>query len=529
MSSRAKPAPQPPVIDAPEPSPGAQAVIPAMTVGSTEPSSQSVLARSISWLTLGQVATWALSLVWTVYVPRRLGSAQVGIFTLSAAVGGVLMVIIGLGMRPLLVREIASHPERAPRLVGAAIILRALFSVPALGVALILVWVGPFHGEEATAILLGWCACLLAALIEPVGAGFQGLEKMRYLTYAGVVGSFLGTVSGIVLVILGVRAIGLLLSGLAIAVLTGGLTLAWARPHFRIDLRVTRQDLRTLLVRSLPYWSFAAFFTIYLWIDSLMLGAMTTSTVLGWYGVPTRLFGTLLFIPNILTMAWLSQLARAHARGGMEKLLRAARPAIEATIVLSLPVCVGAVLVANPLIRALYGPGFNESGPVFAILALCVVPMYLNMMANQVMVARDQQVVWTKMMVLASIVNPAANLFLIPYFQRTQGDGAIGAAWAMVITEVILAAIAIYLIRDAFTRKMGFRIARAGLATAAMGGLVVLGLRADLAVAMLSGIVSFPLLALVLRVVTPEERRHLWALARRRKVADGHPGGPEFA
>lgn len=476
--------------------------------------SHGVLARSISWLTAGQMTTWALTLVWTVYVPRRLGSAQVGIFTLSAAVSGTLMVVVGLGMRPLLVREIAARPERAPRLVGAAIVLRAIFALPALMVTLLVAWLGPFHGEEDIAVLLGWSACLVAALAEPIGAAFQAQEKMRYLTYVGVLGSLLGTVSSIILVTVGVRAIGLLLSGLAVGILTFALLMVWSRPHFRISWRVSRTELRTLLVRSLPYWSFAAFFTIYLWIDSLMLGAMTTSTVLGWYGVPTRLFGTLLFIPNILTTAWLARLVRAHTGGGREELLRAARPAVEVTIVLSLPVCVGAVLVADPLIRALYGSGFTESGVVFALLALCVPPMYLNMMANQIMVARDQQVVWTKMMVLASVVNPVANVFLIPYFQRNRADGAIGASIAMVITEAALAGVAIWLIRDAFTWRMGARIGRAGLATGVMGILVVLALHVDLGAGIVTGLVSFPALALALRVLSAEERHQLWWLVR---------------
>ena len=126
-----------------------------------------------------------------------------------------------------------------------------------------------------------------------------------------------------------------------------------------------------------------------------MLGAMTSSTVLGWYGLPTQLFGTLMFIPTILSTAWLSRLVQAH-KGGMETLVQAARPAIEFVIVLSLPVCVGAVLVAAPLVRALYGPEFTQSIPVFALLALCVPPMYLNIMANQLMIARDQRDAWTK-------------------------------------------------------------------------------------------------------------------------------------
>lgn len=474
----------------------------------TGPRSGDVLVRNISVLTVGQVLTWSLTLVWMVVVPRRLGSSQVGIFTLGAAVTGMLMVIVGLGMRPLLVREIAADASRAPRLIGAAVVLRAIFSVPALAVALLLVTVGPFHGDEAAAILLGWATCLFAVVFEPVAAGFQAIEKMHFLAYATVLGKLVGTVTGIALVMVGVRAVGLLVMGVVVWALVGGLTVVWARPYFRIVLRVTRRELRSLFVQSLPYWGFVAFFTIYLWIDSLMLAAMTTSTVLGWYGLPTQLFGTLMFVPTILSTAWLSRLVRAH-QGGMDTLLRAARPAIEMSLVLSMPVCVGAVLVSDHLVATLYGPGFAPSGPIFALLACCVPPMYLNIMANQVMVARNQQVVWTKMMALASVINPLLNLVLIPYFQRTHGDGAIGASIAMIVTELVLAVIGIILVRDVFTRQTVVRVLKGAAATAGMAVVVLFGLRAGLVVGVISGMVSFPLFAMAARVLSGDERTYL--------------------
>ena len=160
-----------------------------------------------------------------------------------------------------------------------------------------------------------------------------------------------------------------------------------------------------------------------------------------------------------------------------------------------LAICVGAVLVAAPLVRVLYGPDFTESIPVFALLALCVPPMYLNIMANQLMIARNQQMVWTKMMALASLINPALNLVLIPYFQRTQGNGAIGASIAMVVTELVLAVIGYVLVRDTFTRNSVVRLLRAAVATALMAGLVILALRAGLVAGIVTGMITFPLRA----------------------------------
>src|ERR1019366_2360956 len=122
---------------------------------------------------------------------------------------------------------------------------------------------------------------------------------------------------------------------------------------------------------------------------------------------------------------------------------------------------------------------------------------------------------------LASLINPALNLVLIPYFQHTQGNGAIGASIATVITEVVLAVIGYVLVRDTFTRNSVVRVLRAALATALMAGVVILALRAGLVAGIVSGMVSFPLFAGLLGVLSAAERHQLWdllgAIAPRRR------------
>jgi PST family polysaccharide transporter len=367
---------------------------------------------------------------------------------------------------------------------------------------------GPFSGDEAVALVLGGSMCVFFVVSEPILSALQAIEKMRYLVYATTLSSTVISIGSIALVTLGVRADGLLLASVAMTAVVAFLSLVWVREHFRIDWRVRFSDLRALLVDSLPYWSGAAFFTLYLWIDSVMLGIMTPSNVLGWYGLPTRLFGALMVVPVILTTAWLPQLTHAF-RQGTDALNRAARNPIELVLILSLPVCVGTVLISGPLVRALYGPGFAGSIPVLAILALCVPPMYLNIMANQVMIARKRQMTWTKVMVLASVINPALNLVLIPYFQRSQGNGAIGASVAMVITEVILAGVGVVLVREAFVPALTVRVLKGAAATAGMAIAVILALRMGLVVGILAGVVSFPLLALMIGVLNEEQRGQL--------------------
>ena len=64
--------------------------------------------------------------------------------------------------------------------------------------------------------------------------------------------------------------------------------------------------------------------------------------------------------------------------------------------------------------------------------------MYVNIMLNQVLIASKRQAAWTWAMVGATVVNPVLNLLLIPLTAARYDNGAIGAAIALLVTEVLV-------------------------------------------------------------------------------------------
>jgi O-antigen/teichoic acid export membrane protein len=473
--------------------------------------SHAVLVRNLSVLAGSQLVTWLATLLWTLVVPRAIGPTEMGLFTLAVATGGVLTAMIGLGMRPLLVRELAEDPRRAAHLVPAAIVLRAVIAVPALaGVALVARF-GRFDSQQAVALYLGFGMAIFFVVYEPIQAAFQARQQMQYLAYADMLTKGAVSVLAIGLVMVGALAFGLLVNSITVMLAVMVLNLFWLR-RFPTDWRVTPRQLLNLARDSLPYWGFAAFFSIYLWIDSLMLAAMTNSTVVGWYGLPTKLFGTLMFAPVIISTAWLPRLVAAHAEG-LDRLWQVARAPLETVTVLSLPVCAGVALIADRLVAFLYGPRYAQATVVLVLLALSVPAMYVNIMVNQVLIARNRQMTWTKVMMLATVVNPALNLVLIPRFQAG-GNGAAGAAVALLLTELLILAIGARLVWHAFDRTSLVRLAKSALATAGMAAAVLPAHRLGLAAQLAAGMVSFPLLAMALGVASREERGELLAAVR---------------
>jgi O-antigen/teichoic acid export membrane protein len=237
-----------------------------------------------------------------------------------------------------------------------------------------------------------------------------------------------------------------------------------------------------------------------------MLSLLTNSTVVGWYGVPTKLFQTMMFVPVILSTAWLPRLVSAFEESP-QQLHRLSRKPIELVLLLGLPIAGAIAAAAGPIVHVLYGAAYGNSVPVMVILGLCIPPMYLNIMFGQVLTAAKRQTVWTWAMVGATVVNPAANAVLIPVTQARFHNGAIGAAISLLVTELLIAGFGFALLgRAVIARHAGRRLALTAVASIAMWSVAFvlrgLGTVPSLAAAGL----TFAVLATIFRLVTPDER-----------------------
>jgi O-antigen/teichoic acid export membrane protein len=452
-----------------------------------------------------QAVTWTLTLLWTLIVPRLLGPTEMGRLTTAFAVTGVLGVLLGQGTKNYLVREMVARPERGPDLLGAALVFRA--SVLPLFVAGILVYArfAHFGSDGAWVLYLATAATFLTLLAEPAQAVFQAVERMEYLAYTSVIDQAIQCAFGIGLAVLGFGAKGLIGCALVSAGLLLILKIHWARPQMRINLRTSPRAIRSMLTESLAYWAFGVFFMIYLWIDSVILSLMAKPDVVGWYGVATKLFTTLMFVPVILSTAWLPRLVSAFEEG-RDRLRDASRAPVEVVVILSLPICVAAAMTAGPVIRLLYGESYRNAGPVMAILALVIPFMYLNIMLNQVLIAARRQAQWTWVMAGATVVNPILNLILIHVCETRYHNGAIGAAIALLLTEALIVGVGMAIVgREVLCRSSVWRWVRAGAAALGMWAVMYLSRPLGIFVSAGLGAITFASLGLLLRVASAEE------------------------
>lgn len=487
--------------------------------GDTVSSAERPKRRNVLALGAAQVVTWSVTLLWTFVVPRRLGASGWGMLVTGASIASIFGVLAGLGTANYLVREFVRRPDQAATTLGTSLTLRLALMVPSATLLTLYVYLVDYSATERLIIFIAAAGVGFLLLSEPFDSVFQAVERFEFLAVGDVVNTAGQSLLAVGLVLLGFGVLPVAGASLAVVGLVFNLKWLWARRFFRPQLGATLSQARAMARESTPYWMMSTFVMFYVWVDTAMLSLMAPAHVVGWYGMPIRLFGTFQFAANMLSRLWLPRLI-ASFENSESDFNRLARVPVEQALIIGVPISLGVFVVAQPLIQLLFGSDFAGAAPAMAILALCLLPLYLNIMAYAILVASGKQMVWTKIIIGASIVNPILNVAAIQFFQSRHGNGAIGAATSLLVTETLIATLTLVFVTrgvvtlDALRRPM--RSLGAGLV---MAGVVFKIQPWGLCPQIIVGAVTYVAVALVLKV--PREQdfqtlRDLMSRVRRR-------------
>jgi O-antigen/teichoic acid export membrane protein len=97
---------------------------------------------------------------------------------------------------------------------------------------------------------------------------------------------------------------------------------------------------------------------------------------------------------------------------------------------LSVPIFAGIAAIADPLIRATYGPRYISVVPVLWIMSVFTISRAFQSHSESLLQATENQGFMVKWLVLSAVVNLTADWLLIPSY------GAVGAAWANGIAQI---------------------------------------------------------------------------------------------
>jgi O-antigen/teichoic acid export membrane protein len=474
------------------------------------------VTRNLSVMIGAQVITFTLSFIYRAALGRILLDVGYGKLTFALSVATLFSTLAGLGLFPLVTREAARSREQAGRYLSTGVLLLVLSAVPLFVAFCVVVTAIKSDPETRMLAYLVGFSSLLELFVFLHGSIFQAFERMAYVSAGVIAEKVITTALSIVLLThgFGIVAVGWTMVLASLANLA--MCVAFARRLVRVALRVRLRAIWDMLVAGLPFFVWAVFTTIYFRIDATMLSLMTTDAVTGWYGVAYALYESLGFLSSLLRAVLLPPMSRLYVTN-RPQFERTCRHAFLVYSLVTAPIAFGTAALAEPIVGLIYPLSqFGNSVPVLRILGIGFIPLFYNVYLATVVIAVDRQRFWSLAAVACAFINPAMNLVLIPAFQRSMGNGGIGAAWATNAIELFLLVVGFALLPRGVLTRRDVSLALRALGCGLVMGLVVwwqsgLGLPRSIA----GGAVLYVTLCFVFGVTRPSDLKELVVSLRR--------------
>lgn len=173
--------------------------------------------------------------------------------------------------------------------------------------------------------------------------------------------------------------------------------------------------------------------SIYIQLNTVMLGFMADTTSVGLFTAASKLSHMTLGIVGALGTAMLPRLSNLIATGQKEKFDQLTQKAMQFVIAITLPMTVGMILTAPYLIRLFCGDTYIPAILTLQIISPIILAIGIsNILGIQILYPQGQEnkVIWST--ALGAITNFILNLWLIPKYVQD------GASIATVIAEIVV-------------------------------------------------------------------------------------------
>jgi O-antigen/teichoic acid export membrane protein len=459
-----------------------------------------------------QLAIKVLSFIFNLLIVRKFGPEVYGQYSAVLAFGAVFAIFGDLGLGLYTVRAVARwHDDpagrgQAEKLYGNVLTLRLLLSLATAFALIATAWFTQRPLIMIGAIALSTLGLMFYAVQGTSDAMLAGYERLDLSSGARVLNQLLFVGLGAVVLVAGIGYYGLI-----VANLLGVAAMAYVcwRGVSRLGLRPGRPNWREwwlLLRASLPFAIIGFALGLSYKFDSVLLNLFRNDQEVGYYNAVYNLVFSAAMLSNAFNTALYPSLTR-QATSQPESLPRIYERSLRYLMVLALPIAAGVWAVADQLVPFLQGPAYAPAIPALKIIVWVVPLMFTSEFLGYVVLIAGKERYVARSVVISTICNVIANLFLVPVF------GFIGAAVMTVATEAVLVGQYVWLLRDLLRRlNWGQMLVRpllaAGLMVAAL--LIVPDLHVLIRIGL--GALIYGSLLIALRVLGKDEVRFVRGL-----------------
>ncbi|GGA98931.1 flippase [Agarivorans gilvus] len=393
--------------------------------------------RSSLWLIVEKLLSMAISLAVTLAIARHLAPEQFGTLSYLLALAALLVPFSALGLNAIITREVVQRPADEQQIMGTALTLRLCGALLCGGLCLLL---APLYLPEHqrfmfTLLLLGNLFTSFTVIDYWIQARVDNryAAKMRLMVLSLMAGlRFLAVYFEQSLsMFVYLAALEMLLMGL-------GFTFLYSyRGGSLRRLTASIKEAKYLLSQSWLLMLSGIAAIIYLKMDQVMLGWLSSSEQVGIYAVAARLSEVWYFFPTAIVTSFFPQLIN-HRRNAPNTYKLQLQKLNDFLFLGAFLVAILVQFVAPWAINILFGAEYALSAPVLVIHIWAGVFIFMRALLSKWLLVENYLFFSMLTQFTGALLNVLLNYWLIPLY------GATGAAAATVLSYAAASYLALF-------------------------------------------------------------------------------------
>lgn len=458
----------------------------------------------------GRMFLLVFSVLFIIYSARLLKAQDFGEFQLVRAYFELFLSLCSAGLSNVITREIAKRTELSSQYLNASALFVIGLSLLSCLILIVLVYVMPYTSDTRNSALLACLALPPAAVAVVFQAGFLAFEKAHYISYGIVIENLFRTGVSFLALYLGYGLLTLFVILIAARIIMlVYYVVAWqkyiARLQWYFDWSFLKRLIGEWKVFAVEGW----LSDIFSQLDVILLSVFQGELAVGLYSAAYRLVGFGSVVATSYTNAAFPYMSQLYEKS-KEKFQQVGEKSIKYMLALVLPAVAALSILSDRVIILLFTDEYADSIPIFRIVIWVLVLRFLNPYLSFLLFAQGRQRKSLQVIVVSLIFYIAISLWLV------QGWGAIGSAWALLLSTSLAFCLYFYFVMPPSRLKnMLLDFGRIALATGAVA-LLVIATR-DLPLLVIPGIAmaAYIPLFLLLRVPSVEDMAMMRTMSQR--------------
>lgn len=396
------------------------------------------------------ISNFIFPLVTFPYVSRVLGAEGLGTVTFATSIVDYFSMIGMLGIPTYGIRacaKVRDDREQLDKTVQEIMVLNALvMAIAMLGLLISVMSIGKLQSYQPLYLIM---SATLVFNVLGVDWLYKSLEQYSYITVRSIIFKLLSMLA----LFLFVHQTGdyLIYGAITVLASVGSNVMNFINLRKFINLRpISKLNIKQHLKPTLSFFMLNVSTTIYVNLDTTMLGFIKGDSAVGFYSAATKLKQILVSVVTSLGTVLLPRLSYYYEAGKQEEFKRIVQKALNFVFVISLPLVLYFTLVAKQTILFLSGEDFL---PAVSAMQLILPTVFLiglsNLMGIQVLVPTNRENLVVRSTVFGALVNILINIWGISLF------GPAGAAFATTIAELCVTLVQLYYLRELILPMFG--------------------------------------------------------------------------